>query len=143
MFYAALFLTLDINIFQAFEANLIEPGGMSVPPSEAKGVAGSMWPHTGHIYDADNHDEIVGSNAEMCTRLDDHSVWYCVGTYMMDLNNGCNGQISYSGAFTDEASEGKYTIIGGTGDFLGAKGYVWDTFDSKTRYTTRTVHVTS
>jgi hypothetical protein len=61
---------------------------------------------------------------------------------MMDLN-GCKGRISYLGAFTDETSEGRYTIIGGTGDFHGANGYVWDLFDYKTLYSTRTVHVTS
>jgi hypothetical protein len=112
-----------------------------VPPSEAKGIAGSLWPHVGYVYDADDHETVVGSNAELCTRLDDHKVWYCEGTYI-NLN-GCQGQISYSGAFTDETSTGKYTITGGTGDFLGAKGYVWDTFDYKTLYSTRTIHVTS
>jgi hypothetical protein len=128
---------------QAYEANLIEPGGKSVPPSEAKGIAGSLWPYTGHIYDADNMDTVVGSNAELCTRLDDHSVWYCEGTYVIDGHNGCQGQITFTGAFTDETSTGKYTILGGTDDFVGAKGYVWDTFDYKTLYSTRTIHLAS
>jgi hypothetical protein len=101
-----------------------------------------MWPFADHVYAVD-HDEdddfVVGSNVELCTRLNDGDVWHCEGTYL-DLYS-CHGQLSFAGPFSDDANVGKYTVTGGTGDFDGAMGYVVDEFSYDTHYSIRTIYI--
>jgi hypothetical protein len=75
----------------------------------------------------------------MCTRLNHGEMWHCQGTFQ-DLY-GCKGQLTFSGAFNDDDLLGKYTIVGGTGDFHGAEGHIVDDFDYDTLYSIRQIYI--
>ncbi|KAL7560285.1 hypothetical protein ACA910_016585 [Epithemia clementina (nom. ined.)] len=63
-------------------------------------------------------------------------VWYGEGTYI-DLY-GCEGSFAFSG-FLDASGKGNYVIEGGTDQFLGAKGYIYEEFDKNTGYSFREI----
>ena len=46
-----------------------------------------------------------------------------------------------TGPYTDDGFVGEYTITGGTGDFHGAKGYIYDQFDEETGYSVRQIYI--
>lgn len=107
-------------------------------PVKASVDAGQTWSFTGSVYNVVGGDK-VGLNFELCTRLNKGDIWQCEGTYE-DLY-GCSGQLTFEGPYTDKTLEGKYTIIGGTGDFDGATGYVYDKFSYDGNYAYRTIYV--
>ena len=83
--------------------------------------------------------ESVGQNNELCTRVDKGDSWHCEGT-LIDLY-GCKGILAYAGVFQDSTYQGNLVITGGTGDFLGATGYVLDVYDDESGYAIRTIRL--
>ena len=99
---------------------------------------GQTWAFTGPVQDKIGGSD-VGSNYELCTRLNFGEIWICEGTYV-DLY-GCSGQLTWEGPYTDETFKGFYTITGGTGDFAGATGYIKGEFTSEGNYSFRNSYV--
>jgi hypothetical protein len=129
---------------QEWTSKVIEPNGEYQEAAKASQDAGQLWAHVGYLYDGhsgvgDDY-KVVGSNMELCTRLDHANVWLCHGTYVSPFGD-CDGQLTYSGPYSDEVGEGKYTITGGTGVFQGATGYIEDKFSYKTDYSTLTAYI--
>jgi hypothetical protein len=123
----------QVVMFSAkWTANVTEPNGDSVPASEASKDAGQMWAMVDYLYAHGDDEEVVGINTQLCTRLDHANVWHCEGTYTDPL--GCEGQVSYAGVFSDEVFEGKYTILGGTGDWEHVTGHILDQYSEHTGY---------
>lgn len=126
-----------IVVSQVWNDNYIEPDGTSVIPADASSAAGVISPHVGNVFAKDSTSEVVGISFEMCTRLNDGMYWHCEGTHV-DLV-GCKGQLSFTGTYTDETSSGMLTITGGTGDFLGATGYIETVYDEVQLITQHTI----
>jgi hypothetical protein len=123
---------------QQWSNPILEADGTRVTDYDAASThAGQTWAYTGTIYDPDAYP--VGSNFELCTRLNDGEYWMCQGTYV-DLY-GCHGQLAFSGPYTDELNTGKYAIIGGTGDFDGATGFIYGEFTHEGNFSHRTIYV--
>lgn len=118
-------------VITASGENVVPTDGFSVPLG-----LGVRLPYVGSLYDVDGGYE-VGYSAEMCTRLDTKDIWHCEGT-LIDVYE-CKGQLAISGVYSDANMSGEYVITGGTGDYLGAKGVIYDTFDSYTGYTLRRI----
>jgi hypothetical protein len=133
--------------------DILEPDGTLVDSIRDASVhTGQRWPFVGpvvrprHTKQKKNKDGnvVVGSNTEMCTRLNHGELWYCQGTYQLDLQHSdgsCTGQLTFSGAFNDDDLRGKYTIVGGTEAFHGATGHVIDDFDYDTLYSIRQIYI--
>lgn len=121
---------------------IIEADGTTVDPltEPASIKAGQTWSFTGAVYSKIDGDK-VGYNYELCTRLNDGDIWHCEGTYE-DLY-GCSGQLAFEGPYADGTLTGKFTIVGGTGDFEGAFGYIDDkfTYARDNYYAFRTIYV--
>ena len=129
-------------IYELFNGPLIEANGAIVANSESASTgAGQRWPLVGDIYDSDDEaiQAVVGFGMEICTRLNEKQFWYCEGIFQG--LNGCVGNLNAAGYFNDDTSTGEYTITGGTGDFLGAKGIISDKFSYETGYSVRTVSI--
>lgn len=150
-----------VTVSSTWSSNVTEPNGDSVNMHDASNAAGQQWSlvgkskrrkeisvcFCGHVffywrfndltflyissdYIHDDMGEIAGITTQICTRLDEANVWHCKGTFVDPY--GCEGQVSFAGLFSDETSEGKYTIVGGTGRFLGATGYIMEHFSMET-----------
>lgn len=129
-------------IYELFDGPLIEANGDIVADSATASTGpGQRWPLVGNIYDSDDeaNQAVVGFAIEICTRLNEKQFWYCEVTYQG--LKGCSGNLNAAGYFNDDTSTGEYTITGGTGDFLGAKGGITDTFSYDTGYSVRTVSI--
>ena len=122
-----------------WDGKIVEPDGATYYmdqmeyPSTAMGV---QFPFVGTVYDAPGGRDI-GTNAELCTRLNDAHVWHCQGTYVNLY--GCVGSLAFAGIFDDSTDSGHLVVTGGTGDFLGAMGSMEDTFDPYTGFTSRVI----
>lgn len=82
--------------------------------------------HTGELYDR-RKGGIIGSATEVCTKFDSASMsWICEGTVVNP--DGCEGQFSYAGTFSEDIFLGNYVITSGTGQFEGATGTVVEKF---------------
>ena len=94
---------------------------------------GEVWPYVGALFDEPGGRE-VGFNVQSCMRVEDEGYWQCEGTYINPY--GCEGQLSYSGPYTDATFTGTYVITGGTGDFLGATGSISGVLDAESGFGT-------
>jgi hypothetical protein len=130
---------------QEWTSKVIEPNGGYVEGSKASQEMGQQWAHVGHLYKGHSgvgdEYEIVGTNTELCTRLDHANTWLCHGTYQNPFDDDCHGQLTYAGPYSDELGGGVYTITGGTGVFQGATGYIEDKFSYETDYSSLTAYV--
>ena len=123
---------------QQWTEKLIEPDGTMVTLEDASVNPGQTWAFAGSVHD-DIGGSDVGSNFELCTRLNKGDMWLCEGTYV-DLY-GCTGQLTWEGPYPDSTFKGFYTITGGTGDFSGATGYIMGEFTSEGNYSFRNIYV--
>jgi hypothetical protein len=123
-------------IYQPFNGPLIEANGAIVANFESASTGtGQRWPLVGDIYDSD----VVGFGLGLCTRLNEKQFWYCEG--IIQGLKGCVGNLNAAGYFNEDTNTGEYTITGGTGDFLGAKGNISHKFSYDTGYSVRTVSI--
>ena len=117
---------------------MIEADGTVVGIEKASMDPGQTWAFAGPVHDKIGGDN-VGTNYELCTRLNKGEMWICEGTYV-DLY-GCSGQLTWEGPYTDKTLTGYYTITGGTDDFAGATGHIEGKFTPKGNYSTRNIYV--
>ena len=117
---------------------MIEPDGTVVDIEHASVDAGQTWAFSGPVQDKVGGVD-VGLNYELCTRVNKGDMWLCEGTYK-DLY-GCSGQLTWEGPYSDSTFTGFYTIVGGTGDFEGATGYIKGEFTDDGNYSYRDIYV--
>ena len=120
---------------QLWNGTLIAPDGSIVDYSL---LAGARFPYVDHVYNEPGGIE-VGFSTELCVRLNDNDYWLCEGI-IMDLYE-CVGRLAFSGYFRDEGLASHYAITGGTGDFAGATGFMYDEFDKESGYYLRKIHI--
>lgn len=132
-------LSCTLDVAQFWSEPILEPNGdLKVNASEATREMGEQWPYVGAVFDKPNGTE-VGHNVELCTRVNKGDLWICEGSYI-DLY-GCKGHLAFTGVYSDNSTKGEYVITGGTGDFDGAHGVIFDAFDYESLYALRTVHI--
>eukprot|EP00985_Skeletonema_marinoi_P031227 scaffold37057_cov146-Skeletonema_marinoi.AAC.3 len=116
--------TYDHWIF--FTTPLIAPNGSATDFASA--LPGTRWPYSGNFYDAPDATaaKALGYDTDLCTYLsaDAPQMWQCTGTYIDSF--GCSGYLTFSGFFNISAASGVFTVLGGTGDFVGAAGHITD-----------------
>ncbi|KAL7556143.1 hypothetical protein ACA910_020479 [Epithemia clementina (nom. ined.)] len=110
-------------IYQKWHGTAVEPNGTQVDIADASKDIGVKWPFVGDVYDEDG-DFVVGYSIEQKERLDNGSFWHGEGTFI-DLY-GCSGHLAFSGFYEDATDAGHYVITGGSHDFLGAEGYIYE-----------------
>lgn len=129
----------DITFNVAYDFNeqpVISPMGMRFFNGEGFRETGDRWPYVGEVFDAPN-GESVGFVNELCTRTNDFQFYSCKGTYE-DLFQ-YSGNLSFMGMYDSRSRTGKYTILGGTGDFIHEIGYILDEVDDRTGFSMRTI----
>ena len=123
---------------QQWTEKLIEADGTEVDLAHASVDPGQTWAFAGSVHD-DVGGTTVGSNYELCTRVNKGEIWLCEGTYVNLY--GCSGHLTWEGPYTDATFMGLYTITGGTGDFSGASGYIKGHFTDDGNYSFRHIYV--
>ncbi|KAL7560287.1 hypothetical protein ACA910_016587 [Epithemia clementina (nom. ined.)] len=121
---------------QLWNGIVVEPNGDIKDISDATAQMGQLVSFVGGVYDQPEGYE-VGYNIEECIRVDDRNFWHCQGTYINLY--GCEGHLAFSGFYQDATMEGHMVITGGTGDFLGATGAIYEHFDANSGYTYRRI----
>mmetsp|Transcript_32051 Transcript_32051/g.54696 ORF Transcript_32051/g.54696 Transcript_32051/m.54696 type:complete len:167 (-) Transcript_32051:262-762(-) len=130
---------LDIVVRQLFTEDLVLPDGSTAPATdlgEAIYTPGLLQFFSGDVLDADT-DEVAGQAYEKFVMIDSDGNDNADGHYM-NLG-GCSGTISWSGVYFSATETDTYTVVGGTGDFLGAKGVVTEVYDESTGEAIRTI----
>jgi hypothetical protein len=102
---------------------------------------GTRQTYIGDVYDSGFLDNADGRDYELCTLPEDSDQYYlCSGTYA-DFG-GCEGALQFEGYFDGPINGGgHYVIGGGTGDFEGATGLVFSSFDQATQTSVRTLTI--
>ena len=114
---------------------MIAPDGSKVVYST---LQGARFPHVGNLYDEPSGNS-VGFSVELCERVNENDLWHCEGT-MFDVSS-CVGHLTFSGVFQDGTKSGKFVINGGTDDFEGSSGSIFDQFDEQTGFYLRTIDI--
>ena len=126
------------EVAQLWSGPVIEPNGDEIQdPVQASTKPGQEWPYADYVQNKPGGRD-VGYNVELCKRIKG-DYWQCSGTYI-NLNH-CEGHLAFSGVYRDETASGHFVITGGTGDFHGAKGSIYDEFDYDTGYAVRVVTI--
>ncbi|KAL7557014.1 hypothetical protein ACA910_014231 [Epithemia clementina (nom. ined.)] len=124
---------------QIWDEPIIEPdGSLAAETKDTRKDRGQKWSFVDHIWDKEGKNK-VGFGAELRIRINKADKWRTQGT-LMDMF-GCNGHLSFEGHFSDETRSGRYTILGGTGDFAGATGYISESFEYGSVRGTRSIVV--
>jgi hypothetical protein len=102
---------------------------------------GTRQTYIGDVFDSGELTNADGRDYELCTLPADSDNYYlCSGTYA-DFG-GCKGALQFEGYFDGEINGGGYyPISGGTGDFEGATGLVFSSFDQDTQTSVRTITI--
>ena len=125
-------------VIQYWGMPIIEADGTLVDMVKIAGVdPGLQWTFVDYVMDGKKNGHRVGFSVESRTRLNKDDIWHVEGT-IIDLH-GCNGCLAFDGPYSDYKQHGKYVINGGTEDFLGAKGYITETFHYDSRYAYRKI----
>ena len=121
------------KIAQRWQGPGLEPDGTKVDNVvDLSNRQGVRLPYAQEVYMEADRDQEVAFDVQLCERLNDGGYWHCAGTYINLF--GCHGKLSFSGFHEDSEATGHYVITGGTGAFLGAKGDIYEEYDSEAYY---------
>lgn len=132
---------LAIEVRETWTEDLVLPDGTTVPV-EALGpdlyTPGLLQYYSGYVQDAEG--ENIGKAYQKFIMIDSDGNSIGDGTYI-DLA-GCEGSITFSGPYlASTVGTGTFTVLGGTGDFLGAKGVITESYDESTGEGVRMIHL--
>ncbi|KAL7567691.1 hypothetical protein ACA910_012029 [Epithemia clementina (nom. ined.)] len=126
-----------LQVAQLWDGNVVTPDGSEVVFSP---LQGTRFPFVGNVYDRPGGGKSsVGYSVELCERVNYNDKWLCAGT-LYDVY-ACVGHLAFSGVFEDRTRTGKFVITGGTEDFAGATGSIFDELDDESGYYIRTIRI--
>lgn len=116
-----------ISTFSFFNGPVVKADGTETFDTSNLGP-GDVWPAVSPVFDEDDNE--IGTVVEMCSVVAFNAIFFCEGVYLNLLNGA--GSLNFQGSVNNFG--GFLDIIGGTGVYEGAAGFIVESFSDNTAF---------